>query len=358
MPVLSGPVLTGGERIVVLGGSGFIGSHIIPALIGAGFDVVNYDLYPPQRPLPDAVVDLRGDIRDEATLTSALTGARAVLNLAAAHHDFGLTEATFTSVNVDGAGAVTRAMTAAGVDNLCFYSSVAVYGEQPSTPTEETAPAPTNAYGRTKLAAEAVYRDWQRSGERRVLIVRPAVVFGPGNTANMYRMIDQIARRRFVSVGPGANRKSMVYVENIVAAILHFWSAEPRVDPEVYNCVDAPDLTSRAIITRVYRALGRRVPRLRLPLAPAIACARPLDWIAARTGRNLPITSDRIAKVAGTETRFSGDRMREHGYSQPRPIAAGIDEMVAWYVETGKNVRIREHLPPERPVLAREGVGA
>ncbi len=355
------PVLTGGERIVVLGGSGFIGSHIIPALVDAGLDVVNYDLYPPQRRLPDGVADLRGDIRDEARLTDALAGADAVLNLAAAHHDFGLTEATFTSVNVDGAAAITRAMSAAGVDNLCFYSSVAVYGEQPSAPTEETQPAPVNTYGRTKLAAEGVYRAWQDeapAGTRRVLIVRPAVVFGPGNTANMYRMIDQIARRRFVQVGPGANRKSMVYVENIVAAILHFWRREPLVSPEVYNCVDTPDLTSRAIIARVYRALGRRVPALRLPLAPAIACARPLDWIAARTGRNLPITSERIAKVASAETVFSSERMREHGYVQARRIEAGIDEMVAWYTAAGRRVRVREHLPPERPVLAGTGARA
>src|SRR5690625_4100472 len=136
------PYVAPSDRIVVLGGSGFIGSHLIPALTRAGMTVANYDLYAPISPLPDGVQDVRGDIRDGARLTEALHGADAVVNLAAAHHDFGLSEATFTSVNVEGARTVCEAMTAAGVRNLCFYSSVAVYGDQYAQATEADEPAP------------------------------------------------------------------------------------------------------------------------------------------------------------------------------------------------------------------------
>lgn len=73
--------LRSGDRVVVLGGSGFIGSHVIPALVELGAHVVSYDLYPPEHPLPDAVEDVRGDIRDRDALEAALAGADAVLNL-------------------------------------------------------------------------------------------------------------------------------------------------------------------------------------------------------------------------------------------------------------------------------------
>src|SRR5690625_7159301 len=88
-----------------------------------------------------------------------------------------------------------------GITNLCFYSSVAVYGEHTSPPDEHTVPDPVNDYGRTKLAAEEVYRDWEAGGDRRALIVRPAVVFGPRNFANLYKLIRQIDRSEARRVG-------------------------------------------------------------------------------------------------------------------------------------------------------------
>lgn len=341
-----------GDRVAVLGGSGFIGSHLIPALVDAGVEVVSYDLFAPEHPFPEGVQDVRGDIRDVETLTRTLGGCDAVLNLAAAHHDFGLTAATFESVNVGGAHAVTEAMEAAGISNLCFYSSVAVYGDAAPRPDEATVPSPVNDYGRTKLAAEGVYRSWRERGEqRRLLVIRPAVVFGPRNYANMYRMIHQVARRRFLPVGQGSNRKSMIFVTNIVAAILHLWMRPALREDEVYNCVDQPDLTSSEILTEVYLGLGRRAPRWRVPLRPALLLARPFDLIAHATGRNLPITSERIRKLADSETSFAADRVRETGYTQPVSLRQGIATMVRWYLAEGRHQSPVEHLAPEQPRL-------
>lgn len=347
------PHISPGERITVLGGSGFIGSHLIAALVAAGFDVVNYDLYPPVHPLPDGVTDLRGDIRDQRTLTTAITGSDAVVNLAAAHHDFGITDETFTSVNVDGAAIITAALTEAGIKNFCFYSSVAVYGESSTRPTEQTPPSPANIYGRTKLEAEAIYRRWQQEEPgRRALILRPAVVFGPRNAANMYRLIDQIARRRFLRVGKGHNEKSMIYVENIVQAILYLWRAEPQVEPEIVNCVDQPGMTSAQIIERVYRSLGRKPPRFHLPLRPAVLAAKPLDLVAKATKRNIPITSNRIAKLGAAETAFSGSLLHDMGFSAEVPLSVGIERMVRWYLENDHDPDYFTHIPPEKPVIA------
>lgn len=338
--------LAAGDRLLVLGSSGFVGSHLAPVFDALGVELVRFDLHPDPRAEHETHI---GDVRDVDALIEAMTGCTAVLNLAAAHHDFGIGTATFQSVNVGGARAICAAMEHHGITNLCFYSSVAVYGEQTTPPDEHTAPEPANDYGRSKLAAEAVYREWEAGGGRRALIVRPAVVFGPRNFANLYRLIRQIDRHRFFPVGPGTNRKSMCYVTNLVEAIGYLWTAPSRLEPdepEVYNYVDKPDLSSRETVTLVYRELGRRAPRTRLPLAPVKLAAKPFDLLGRITSADLPITSARVHKLSEAETAFAADRIRAVGFTPSVSLPEGIATMVDWYQREGRHATPIVHLPP------------
>lgn len=338
--------LTSGDRVLVLGSSGFVGSHLAPVFDALGVELVRFDLHPDPHGHQSTRI---GDVRDVDALIEAMQGCTAVLNLAAAHHDFGIGTATFESVNVGGARAICAAMEHHGITNLCFYSSVAVYGEHATPPDEHTTPEPVNDYGRSKLAAEAVYREWEAGGDRRALIVRPAVVFGPRNFANLYKLIRQIDHHRFFPVGPGENRKSMCFVANLVAAIGYLWSAPSRLpagEPEVYNYVDKPDLASRETVSLVYRALGRREPRARLPLAPVMLAAKPFDLIGRATGKDLPITSARVQKLSATETAFSADRIRDVGFTPSVSLPEGIETMVDWYQREGRHATPVVHLPP------------
>src|SRR5699024_12137473 len=93
--------LSSGERVFVLCGSGCIGSHLSPALLSSGMSCINFDIFEPTDPLPTEVEYVRGEIRNENALATAFAGADAVVNLAAAHHDFGIPESTFESVNIE-----------------------------------------------------------------------------------------------------------------------------------------------------------------------------------------------------------------------------------------------------------------
>ncbi|SEE98364.1 NAD-dependent epimerase/dehydratase family protein [Ruania alba] len=339
-----------GTRVLVIGSSGFVGSHLDAAFGDLGVELVRFDLHPDPHGQHETIV---GDVRDVEALTEAMAGCTAVLNLAAAHHDFGISTETFESVNVGGARAVCAAMEHHGITNLCFYSSVAVYGEHSEPPDETTVPTPVNDYGRTKLAAEAVYREWESTATdgapRRALIVRPAVVFGPRNFANLYKLIRQIHTRRFLPVGPGSNRKSMCYVTNLVEAIAYLWSAPSRLpsgEVEVYNYADKPDQTSRETVTEVYRALGRREPAVRIPLAPALLAAKPFDMVGRVTGRDLPVTSARVRKLSESETAFEAARIREVGFVPSVTLPEGIARMVRWYLSEGSSATPVVHIPP------------
>lgn len=139
-------------RIAITGGSGFIASHFVDRQPALGAELVLVDVRPPERALGEAEFR-RADIRDAAALRAALQGVDAVLHLAAAHRDSGISRDEYFSVNEGGARALVEAMTAHGLRSRCNSSFLAVYGPQASPPDETASPQPATAYSESKLAA-------------------------------------------------------------------------------------------------------------------------------------------------------------------------------------------------------------
>jgi GlcNAc-P-P-Und epimerase len=326
-------------RICVMGGSGFIGHYFCEALHARGHQVTILDLVAPRfHVMPDRFI--QGDICDRAKVTEAIADVDAVLQLAAAHHDYGVTREHFFRVNEGGARVICDAMTAAGKNTLCFFSSVAVYGDAPEPRTEATTPQPISDYGKSKLGGEKVFGEWARAAAgRSCMVIRPTVTFGPRNFANMYSLLRQIHRKRFFPVGNGRNVKSLSYVENIVDATLYLWNlgGTPRFTPpfDVFNYIDKPDLTSRQITEVCYASLGKRAPSFSMPLPLAIMMGWPFDLFTLVTGKNLPISSARVKKLC-TQTKFEADRVRQDGYSAKFSLQQGIENMAKWYVAEGQ----------------------
>jgi nucleoside-diphosphate-sugar epimerase len=342
-------------KILVAGGAGFIGTLFNETLLEAGHDVVVLDLQDPRYRV-DRVDYQRGDIRDADTVRQVMAGCDAVLNLAAAHHDWGIEKATYFDVNEHGSRVLCETMAEQGITNACFYSSVAIYGDAPEPRFEDTAPKPNNWYGASKLTGEKVYRAWAdaQSG-RTALIIRPTVVIGPRNYANMYSLIRQIDSGKFALFGDGKNVKSLAFVENLVGATHYLWgtgpggSGTPRVqgfDP--YNYVDKPDLTSDEIVEAIYSGFERKAPSLHFPLWFASAVGLPFDLAIKATGKNLPISTARMKKLA-TQTKFEADKIRSAGYAPATPLREGIIRMVRWYEREGRANRPRP-IPEYGPV--------
>jgi GlcNAc-P-P-Und epimerase len=326
-------------RICVMGGSGFIGHYFCETLRAQGHQVTILDLVAPRFHVV-AERFVQGDICDLVKVRAAVADCDAVLHLAAAHHDYGITREHFFKVNEGGAKVICQALGEAGKTRVCFYSTVAVYGRAPEPRTETTVPQPQSDYGQSKLAGEKVFEAWAREGSgRSCLVIRPTVTFGPRNFANMYSLLRQIHRGRFFPVGNGRNVKSLSYVENIVDATLFLWNpgAAPRFKPpfEVVNYIDKPDLTSRQITEICYAALGKRAPGMSLPLPLAMIMAWPFDLVKLLTGKNLPISSARVKKLC-TQTRFEAPRVREAGYAAKFTLRQGIENMAQWYLREGQ----------------------
>ena len=309
-------------HIGVIGGSGFIGAWLVEALLRHGHSVTIVDVAPSEQ-FPELVVT--ADVRDRAALLQACRGCTILYNLAAEHRDDVRPRERYRQVNVEGAENTCAVAQSLGIERIVFTSSVAVYGF-PQGEADESAPLrPFNDYGCTKLEAEAVFRQWaERSPRRSLSIVRPTVVFGPGNRGNVYVLLRQIAAGRPVIIGDGSNRKSMAYVANLAGFLVHALSFGPGV--HVHNYVDKPDLDMRELIDLVNRTLGR-TRTLRFPYAVALAVGIGFDIAARLTGRVFPISAIRVRKYAAN-TQFSAIRAEGTGFTPTDSLQDALIETV------------------------------
>lgn len=310
-------------RITVIGGSGFIGTHLVTALRDAGHAVRIFDKAPS---LAHPALAVLGDVRDAVAVADALAHCDCAIDLAAEHRDDVYPASLYAEVNVGGARNIVAAAHQHGVRRLVFASSVAVYGlDQPRA--DETAPLrPASDYGRSKMQAEAVYAAWAaESPERALLVVRPSVIFGEGNRGNVFTLIDHLRRRRFVMVGRGQNRKSMGYVGNLVAFLASQLDATPGV--RTVNYADAPDLRTAELVEHIRTRLSLPPPP-RVPLPVALAGAALLDVLAAVRGRPFAIGRTRVRRFCA-ETTIATEALQRLGFHAPVSLEDGLARMIA-----------------------------
>lgn len=312
------------DRILVTGGSGFIGTRLVRDLIARGHDVRIFDKNPSVS-YPDRVIT--GDVRDCAQLKAACTGIDTVYHLAAEHRDDVTPLSLYHEVNVDGAANLVRACAELGIRRLVFTSSVAVYGLDRGELDEDFSFQPFNEYGRTKAEAEKVIRQWADAEQTRSLtIVRPCVIFGEGNRGNVYNLIAQIAANRFLMIGNGRNRKSIGYVDNISAFLSTLTSA--TAGTAIFNYADKPDLETGELVGIVKNHLRRgHSAGLRLPYALGLAGGLVFDLLAKITGRTFPISSVRVRKFCAN-TVVGTRRLQSTGFQAPYSLQQGLERMI------------------------------
>jgi nucleoside-diphosphate-sugar epimerase len=213
-----------GERTaVIFGGSGFIGRHLITTLARQNYEVINADIVAPETPMSGSRW-VRCDVRRPIDALQVFADDKAseidVYNLAAVHRTPGHADREYYDTNVFGAIHVTEFCSTVRARRLVFTSSISVYGSCEDPRTESSAPTPETAYGASKLQAEHIHRAWQAAdATRRLTIVRPAVIFGPGEKGNFTRLAAALSRRRFVYPGRKDTIKACGYVDELLRSI-------------------------------------------------------------------------------------------------------------------------------------------
>ncbi|MDC0174110.1 NAD-dependent epimerase/dehydratase family protein [Pseudomonadales bacterium] len=306
------------NEVAIVGGAGFVGSRLTTRFNKRGVFSNRYDIALTNQ--LDRSIYL--DVEDIDSLEQ-LTQVSTIINLAAVHRDDVRPLSRYDDVNVQGAKNICEVASKHGINQIIFTSSVAIYGFAPADTDESGAPNYFNDYGRTKYLAEQVYKAWQAEDPeiRTLVIVRPTVIFGEGNRGNVYNLLRQIALGRFLMFGDGTNRKSMAYVENVVAFIEYSLSFEPGL--HIYNYIDKPDFDMNTLISGARKTLfGKTDVGLRLPGFVGIALGYVADLAAMIIRKPLPVSSIRVKKFMGT-TQFSSS-VSDTGFVPPVSLEEGL----------------------------------
>lgn len=310
--------------IAVIGGSGFLGAAVSRLMMERGVSFKVFDLTAPQFGAPYQEYDV-------ATQADHIQfdGADVLINLAAEHRDDVKPLSKYTDVNVTGAHNVCEVARKANIKKIIFTSSVAIYGFAPPNTDEAGEPNYFNEYGKTKYLAEQIYVDWhaQDPSNRTLVIVRPTVIFGPGNRGNVYNLLRQIASGRFAMFGDGRNVKSMAYIENVATFLVHCIGEKPGV--HVYNYIDKPDLSMNQLVQVARKTLyDKSGVGLRMPGFLGVTIGVGFDLLAFLIRRPLPISSIRVKKFMAT-TQFSS-AVHETGFKAPFTLAEGLEKTLRY----------------------------
>ena len=313
------------DNILIIGGSGFIGTRLARRLCRKEHLNVKIFDKSPSKAFPNLV--MLGDVRSEKQRCASVSEKSVIVNLAAEHRDDVRPLSLYDEVNVGGAVNICSVARERNVKIIIFTSTVAVYGFAPIGTDEAGNISPFNDYGRTKYEAEQVFKAWQAEApsERTLVIIRPTVVFGEQNRGNVYNLLRQIASGKFVMVGRGDNRKSMAYVENIAAFIEYSMSFKPGV--HTYNFIDKPDFTMNQLVGSVKRILGQSEKiAFRLPFVVGYSIGKGFDVFAAITGKRFAISSIRVKKFCANSVYNTA--IDNTGFVPPVPLAQALEQTI------------------------------
>jgi len=309
--------------ILVTGGTGFIGRHLVPALVSRQ-ESVRVLVRDEERAkgLPASAERARGDIADPGSLVAALAGVRAVVHLAAVMDGVPDHASGMQAANVEGSRGLARVAASAGVEHFVHVSSAGVYGSRytPEPFTERDEPEPSTAYERTKLAAERAVRDEAPAWT----VLRPTGVFGPGR-AQTEAFLRTVQSRRLWLFGGTDTLFNPVYVGDVVAAVLMSLEKD-AARGEVINVGGDRVVSYRDLVGAWARALGTAVYRIRIPRALTQTGAGVAGGVYAALGRSLPA---RVALMAQPviNRAVTTEKARRFGVA-PTPLETALSATI------------------------------
>ena len=306
--------------ILVIGGSGFVGSRLLAKFNLTEFK--NLDKNPSPYFRDNTILH---DIRDVSNLDIYFKGVTQVVLLAAEHRDDVSPTSLYYDVNEKGTQNVLDAMDKHNVKNLIFTSSVAVYGLNKNNPNESHRIEPFNHYGKSKRKAEEIIKEWYNNDQegKSIIIIRPTVIFGERNRGNVYNLLKQISSGKFLMIGKGQNKKSMAYVGNIVTFITDRLRKK-ELGFHVFNYADKPDFSMTELTQLVEKKMNINLPKQKIPYWLGMLGGYVFDIIAKITNKKLSVSSVRVKKFCAV-TQFNASKTQKV-FEAPYTLKEGLSK--------------------------------
>ncbi len=315
-------------NILLTGANGFLGRAILSQLQASGIPVCATDLGATIG--ASDIVYRQADIARLEELKPVLENAITVIHVAGLAHIFSPdanSAGKFRQINEIGTANVTAAAAAAGVGHLIVISSVSVYGPYTQGIYDENTPCnPVGPYALSKYNAELRAIEIARESGMALTILRLATLYGEGDPGNVGRLMRTLDRGRFLWIGDGRNRKSLLYKGDAARACMAV-AERPASGINIYN-VSAPACTMREIVDGIADALGKHPFPVRVPASPALLLSRHLSRIPNRRMAGLHQTVKKwLAEDVYDTRRFE----EAYGFQTKTSLADGLKREVDWY---------------------------
>ena len=311
-------------KVLVTGASGAVGPALVDVLLqeSSAVRVLTRKL-PPHDLFPGTVECIQGDICDADTVDRVVEGVDVVYHLAAKTHRVESArdlETAYQHHNIEGTRNLVQAAQSKGISRFVFFSTISVYGPGRNTEVvDETSPLnPQSLYTDSKYKAEKIVLKARKgSGEEHLgTVLRLAAVYGPRMQGNYVSLVKAVQSGRFIPIGTGQNRRTLVYDRDAArAAVLA--ASHPRAAGQVFNVTDGRIHALSEILAVIYEASGRRRPKYYFPAKPARLAAGLVEFALNLVRIKSPIQRVHIDKFT-EDVAVSGEKIQTQLGFQPR----------------------------------------
>lgn len=325
-------------RVLITGGTGFIGSRLALRCRELGHDVrvfgqANTPAEEENRRLIEAAgVEIRmGSVTDRDGLDAAVDSMDLVFHLAAAQHEANVPDQRFWDVNVTGAKTLLDACVKAKVRRVVHGSTIGVYGALDGEIDERSPVQPDNIYGTTKLEAERALL--ARRDELPLVIIRIPETYGPGDR-RLLKLFKAIKSGVFFMIGSGRNRHHLIYIDDLLDGLL-LAAERDEAAGDIFLLAGKDRPTTDEMVATIARQLGSSGPRFRAPLWLFMAAATVIEGVFRPLGIRPPLHRRRMDFFRKSYV-FSGDKAASIlNFHAKTGFADGAAATAKWYEDNG-----------------------
>jgi nucleoside-diphosphate-sugar epimerase len=325
-------------RILVTGGTGFVGSHLVRRLLARGHQIVSLDKSPGlfDDELRSAGASLiTGSVTNAEDVNRAMEGCELVYHLASPFGDILQPDKVYWDIEVNGTRNVLEAAERHQVRRIIHCSTQGVHGIIERPPGDENSPVePRDYYCYSKAEGERVCQEFIAKGMD-IVIVRPTSVYGPGDTRGWLKLYRMVASGWFLMIGDGKTMNHPVYVDNLVD-VFELVADKPSAKGRVYLAGDDKSVSLTELVRGVGNALGSNVRIVRFPFYQlAWIGSGVIEVLFKAVGIKPPVFRRRLSWFK-TNRAFRIDRAKEElGYRPRVPLNEGLARTADWYRHTG-----------------------
>lgn len=324
------------EKYLVTGAGGFTGSYLVDALIKSGLSVRalvrNQEQF--SRLKEKGVDVVLGDIRSEDDLRVATKDIYGVFHIAALFRQAKLPDSEYFAVNRDAVDSLFRISIENGVKRIVHCSTNGVHTSSKNPPITEESPFSTgDLYQESKLQGELIAQRWYKSGKIKGAIIRPGMVYGPGDD-RIGKLFKMIAKKRFFYIGNGQAEVQWIDVRDLANAFILAMKNE-SLQGDAFLIAGERVFTLKEFCTLVANILNVPPPWIHIPVIPMKALGLICEIICKPFGIEPPIYRRRVDFFTKRRWFDISKAKRVLGFSTAQTVLGEIKDIIEWYQKLG-----------------------